>query len=134
MILVLDASAMVAYLRDEDGAEIVESALLDDEAVAYAHRINVIEVFYDFHRDGGETAAQTALEQLDALGVRVVDDLSTSLWQDAARLKSQWRRVSLADCFGVALTRQMQGEFVTADRHELEALANAQIANITFIR
>lgn len=134
MILVLDASAMVAFLRDESGAAVVESALLDDEAIAYAHRINVVEVFYDFHRSGGETAAQTALSQLENIGLRIVDDLGANLWQDAARLKSEWHRVSLADCFGVALTRQMNGEFLTADHHELDRLEAAQTANFTFIR
>lgn len=134
MILVLDASAMVAFLRDEIGAEVVESALLDAEAIAYAHRINVVEVFYDFHRGGGDKAARAALERLDTFDLQIVDDLNADLWQDAARLKSEWRRVSLADCFGVALTRQMKGEFLTSDRGELEKLEKAQITNIKFIR
>ena len=134
MTIILDASAMVALLDAEPGGDIVKAALLEDEARAYAHVLNVTEVFYDYHRSYGEPGAQAALTNLIASGINIVSDMSPELWQSAARLKSIWRRVSLADCFGVALSQQLNGEFLTADRHELEALDNNGVAFFTFIR
>jgi PIN domain nuclease of toxin-antitoxin system len=45
MTVVLDACAIIAFLRDEEGPEVVESALLEDACVA--HTINLCEVYKD---------------------------------------------------------------------------------------
>lgn len=124
---------MLAFLEDEDGAAIVEAAMLEDGAEVYAHAVNMMEVFYNYHRRG-ETEAQRALATLAAAGVQTVNDLSPELWQAAGRLKSQWVRVSVADCFGLALSQRMAGEFLTSDRHELEPIEASGSVNITFIR
>lgn len=174
MIVVLDTSAMMALLLNRPGAQVVEAALFDDEATAYAHRWNVAEVFYNMHRRGamarylanhpearvvgdpgkpdmtgidvlnpdvfdvqaGLQRARLAMVRLGQVGVQFVETMDAPLWEDAARLKSQFRRVALADCFGLALARRLDAEFLTADRHELEALSNAsaRVANILFIR
>lgn len=86
-----------------------------------------------FDEAAGDVAADLALENLQNAGVRVIES-DANLWRDAAKLKSRFRRVSLADCFGVALARRFDAEFVTADRHELEALEAAGVADFTFIR
>jgi hypothetical protein len=162
----------MALLLQRPGGEVVQAAIFDYEAVAYAHRINLVEVFYNMHQRGamaaylarhpqaripgdpgkpdmtgidvfdptifnphdGERDAQIAMETLANTGIHFVETMDANLWQDAARLKSQFRRVSLADCFGVALARRLDAEFLTSDRHELEALEAAGIANFTFIR
>ena len=172
MNLVLDASAAEAVLFSNSGAEIVEAALLEDEANAYIHLQNLLEIFYVAHRRGaladflkrhparqnvsepdkpdlqgldfldptifdenaGNQVANQVRPRLEQAGVRVIEAMDTELWQDAARLKSRFRRVSLADCFGVALARRLNAEFLTSDRHELEALNAANIANFIFIR
>lgn len=53
MIFVLDACAMIAFLRDEPGSDVVAEALLDPGSKCYAHALNRCEVFYDFHRASG---------------------------------------------------------------------------------
>jgi hypothetical protein len=50
VLFVLDASAMIAYLRDEPGAGRVSEALLDPDGQCIAHVLNLCEVFYDFQR------------------------------------------------------------------------------------
>ncbi len=47
MICVLDSNVMIAYLRDEEGAEVVEGLLLDPSSSFFAHGINLCEVYYD---------------------------------------------------------------------------------------
>lgn len=69
MIHVLDASAMIAFLRDERGADVVAEALLDPDSRCYAHALNLCEVFYDFHRAAGPQEAAQALADLARLGV-----------------------------------------------------------------
>lgn len=55
-------------------------------------------------------------------------------WEDAAWIKADYRRVSLADCFGLALARRMRGSFVTTDHHEMEPIKAAGICPVGFIR
>ncbi len=134
MNYVLDASALIAFLRDEQGAEVVEALLLDPENDCFAHALNLCEVFYGFHRDAGEVAAQTAIGSLRAAGVIPRADLDDAFWQEAGRLKSTFRRVSLADCLCIALARRQGAELVTSDHHEFDALAPLGLCTIRFIR
>ena len=45
MKLVLDASAVVAYVRDEPGAKFVESLLARESTEATIHAVNHLEVY-----------------------------------------------------------------------------------------
>ena len=134
MILVLDASAMIAFLRDELGAEAVAEALLDPDSQCYAHALNLCEVFYDFHRAGGRVEALDAVADLSRLGVIQDATLTPGIWQQAGSLKAIHRRVSLADCFAIALAQKLGAALITADHHELDALADQAVCEIRFIR
>lgn len=61
MIYVLDACAMIAYLRKEPGSSVVLQALVDTESLCLAHALNLCEVFYDFHRRSDEGVATSAI-------------------------------------------------------------------------
>ena len=53
---VLDACAVVALVKDEDGADIVEDILEDvdaGKAEAYMNKLNLFEVFYGIRRAEG---------------------------------------------------------------------------------
>ncbi len=172
MVLVLDASAMLALLLLRPEASVVAAALSDGEATVYAHAANACEVFYQVHRRGalakwlsqnphaqnptqpdkpnleavnffdasvfdsgaGDVAAAQALGTLEAVGVQIVGAMDAALWQDVARLKSQFRRVALPDCYGVALARRLDAHFVTGDRGELEALEAAGTCDFLWIK
>lgn len=134
MIYVLDACAMIAYLRGEPGADVVEQSLLDTNGQCVAHAMNLCEVFYNFHRAGGESAAKNAVADLISLGVIERDDLSQSFWMAVGELKAVRKKISLADCCAVILTLRVGGTLLTSDHHELDALAADAVCPITFIR
>lgn len=134
MTFVLDASAMIAYLRDEAGAGVVAEALLDSESRCYAHALNLCEVFYDFHRASGEADALQAIADLREVGVLEDSNAAAAVWQAAGTLKANLRRVSLADCFALELAERLRATILTADHHEFDALAVQTGYRITFIR
>jgi PIN domain nuclease of toxin-antitoxin system len=134
MNYILDGSALVAYLRDEAGAEIVERLLLDTQNPCFAHAINLCEVFYDYHRTSGEADAQSAVARLLTASVLLRDDMDTALWQQAGRHKADYRRISIADCFCIALAQRLNGEVVTCDHHEFDAIVPLNLCPIQFIR
>lgn len=133
MIYVLDACAMIAWLRNESGADVVDRAIREQSAQCLAHAINLCEVFYDAFRRGGEANAQSVMTDLQAVGVIERNDFDQPFWQEVGRLKAL-HKVSLADCCAIVLTNRSGGTLLTSDHHELDPVAAAGICPITFIR
>lgn len=132
MIQVMDASAQVAWIRREPGAEMVESLLIDPANSCLAHGVNVCEVYYGFWRAGGISAADAAVRDLYAAGIALREDLDTLFLQEAARIRAVYG-VPFADSFCVALARRVQGELVTADRKDFAPVASLGLCTVRFI-
>jgi len=111
----------------------VRTLLLDSRTICYAHSVNLCEVYYDTIRRRDVKSAKEAVESLFADGVIERQDMSRNFWQRVGDLKSKGR-VSIADCFGLALAQELSGEFVTADHHEFDPLVPLGIVPIKFIR
>lgn len=133
MIYVLDACAMIAFLRRENGEQIVANAIADTSSVCYAHAVNLCEVYYDFLRAHGEHDADTATAELINLGVIEQDDMDAAFWKHIGKLKVA-HRISLADCFVIALTLRLNATLLTSDHHEFDRLAATNVCTIQFIR
>lgn len=133
MNLVLDSSALIAYLRAEQGGTLVDKLIADRNNVALAHAVNLCEVYYDVTRLSGEPRAQAAIKALHDAGIVGRDDLDVSFWQDIGRYKANLRRISLADCFCLALATRAGAKIVTADC-EFEQVVNQDLCEVEFIR
>jgi PIN domain nuclease of toxin-antitoxin system len=108
---VLDASALVALLWEEPGAEAVESLL--GQAVVSA--VNWTEVLQRYHALGLDTTGKR--ESVEALGI-AVEGFSADDAAIAAELWAPTRRagLSLADRACLALARRLDLPAHTADR------------------
>jgi PIN domain nuclease of toxin-antitoxin system len=133
VIYVLDACAIIAYLRDEPGAEIVENFLSLEPPSCRIHAINLCEVYYDFLRVSGESVASSAVDQLRAAGVFICEDMDEAFWQQAGRYKVSFR-MSLADAFLASFAERFSAEVVTCDREEFEPVAKSGALKVNFIR
>ncbi|HLL88145.1 MAG TPA: PIN domain-containing protein [Tepidisphaeraceae bacterium] len=131
---VLDACAMIAYLRDEPGADMVEDLLTTPGDRCYAHAVNICEVFYDFVRIADRTTAGAAVRDLRRVGVVVRPDIGSTVWERVGELKGTLARIALADCFAVALAERLGADVVTSDHHEFDRLATAGVCRVRFIR
>jgi PIN domain nuclease of toxin-antitoxin system len=131
MSAVIDACALIAFLRDEPGAEAVQNLLVQE---CYVHALNLCEVYYDFWRVSNRQAAESAVTDLLSLGIEERNDMDSEFWREAGRLKAVRRRVSLADCCALALAKRLGASLVSADRHEFEPLLAAGICPIELIR
>jgi PIN domain nuclease of toxin-antitoxin system len=125
MSAVIDASALIAFLRDEPGAEAVE-IILGLPQTCYAHALNLCEVYYDFWRASNQNAAEAAITDLMGIGIEERMDMDSDFWREVGRLKAVHRRVSLADCCALALARRLGASLVSADRHEFRASSRSR--------
>jgi ribonuclease VapC len=114
---VLDSFALIAYLRDEPGADKVED-LLRKAAARHAPlhmtEVNYAEVQYIIIRKNGLTGWKAAAASLVSLPI-TFHPVARELADIAARLKASYR-ISLADAFAAALAKTQNAELVTGDR------------------
>ena len=81
MSTVIDASALIAFLRDEPGADVVENVLSAPEK-CYAHALNLCEVYYDFFRASNQDAAEAAISDLLGLGIEDRTGMDSEFWRN----------------------------------------------------
>jgi len=133
-IYVFDACAVIALLDAEPGGEIVEALLEKDSHRCLLHVLNACEVFYHLYRRVGSKRAARLQAVLGNYGFELDDSLPGPLWRQAGQLKAIWRRVSLADCFALALAVRKKATLVTTDHHELDVIAQSGLCPFRFIR
>ncbi len=113
---VLDSWALIAFFEDEPAAEAVEKIL--EQAAAEKHKllmsvVNWGEIYYNTRREVSEAAAEQKLKEITAMPVEIVG-ADLQLTKLAAIYKATCK-MSYADCFGAALARMRNAEFVTGD-------------------
>ncbi len=113
---VLDSFALLAYLENEAGAELVGEILADaqqEECRVLFSLINYGECLYIVERERGLPAAQMLIGLIDQLPLVVVEPDRTHVFA-AAHLKAHYP-ISYADAFAVALAQQSQATLLTGD-------------------
>ena len=131
--VVLDACSLIAYLRLEDGAQVVAEALADPDVRCLAHKINLLEVYYDVVRQKGKATAQQALTIFRLDGVETRADFQWSFLQNVGDLKAK-EKLSLADCFGFVLAHRENALLMTSDHNEFDRILERYPHSILFIR
>jgi len=107
---VLDASAVLAWLQNERGADEVDS-LLAEAAISTVNWSEVLQKVVQRGRAAPETCAL-----LEALGVQVIA-LTAGEAMFAANLWLQAPSLSLGGRCCLALSRRLEAPAVTADQH-----------------
>jgi len=133
---ILDACALIAAIKHEEGAltiaKLYEEAARGD-ANLIMNKVNLLEVYYGFRRDHGKEYADVILKSvIDS--VVDISDISIAALIEAGRIKSAYRRMSLADSIALAETVIRSGYLVTADHHEMDILDKAGDVNFLWIR
>ncbi len=113
---VLDSFALIAYFRDEPGAETVEGLLVkatNQDNQLHMTDMNYAEVKYSILKKDGAKAWEEAGKALPGLPI---DFHSTTrmMADTAADFKSRFK-ISLADAFAAALAKEKKAELVTGD-------------------
>lgn len=126
---------MIAYLRGEPGADVVERALsANGGPPCVAHAINVCEVYYKFMRASGQDEARSAIEDLKNMRLAVTGILDQTFWMAVGEHKATITSLPLADCFVVALANRIDGQAMTADHPDFDPIAEQGICRVSFIR
>jgi len=113
---VLDSFALIAYFRDEPGAETMERLLVSasrkDNPVLMTD-VNYAEVKYSILKKDGAGSWEQAAKILPGLPIDFHCTTRT-LADTAADFKARFK-MSLADAFAAALAKEKKAELVTGD-------------------
>jgi predicted nucleic acid-binding protein len=113
---VLDSFALIAYFRDEPGAETVEQLLVTaskKDNPLHMTDVNYAEVKYSIVKKDGAHAWEEAAKILEGLPIEF-HSTTRSLADTAADFKTRFK-LSLADAFAAALAKEKKAELVTGD-------------------
>ncbi|MFN2322574.1 MAG: PIN domain-containing protein [Trueperaceae bacterium] len=123
MTTVLDASAVLALLGDEPGAERVAAAIVGGAAIG---AVNLTEVLTKLSDIGMPRAA--AEDALEGLGLEVVAfDADAARAAAALREPTRARGLSLGDRAAMALAAARGAQVLTADRAWVDAVPEIEV-------
>ena len=132
-VYVLDACALLAVIKAENGGQIVNNAYReaeDGKAKIIMNRVNLLEVYYGLINEFGTEIAGRILEQVTESIVRITDLNEESLIE-AGRIKSVYK-ISIADSIATAEASVSGGILLTADHHEMDKVEQSE-TNIKFM-
>ena len=131
--VVLDACALIAFLNDEPGADIV-ATLFESATSVEISVINLLEIAYDaVRRSGDPQSAHDVLNAAGQLPVKVHWKITAEVFQQAARTKANYR-ISLADAIALATAATLGAPLATSDHHEFDPLEEKAAARFIWIR
>jgi len=134
-IYVMDACALIAFLRDEPGADIVTNLLRDAQAgnvTIYMNRLNLLEVYYDAYRVEGKQKADAEQRLIQKLPMIINAELHDAIFLEAGRFKASYK-ISLADAVAVAEASALGAALITAD-HEFETIEQKETIVLLWVR
>ncbi|MGH7901796.1 MAG: type II toxin-antitoxin system VapC family toxin [Thermodesulfobacteriota bacterium] len=114
---VLDSFAVIAFLRDEEGADKIEQILREAERgkiKLYMHMINFGEVYYNVLKEDGETLANGIWAKVKNYPVNFLDDLSEGFLLSVTKFKGRYP-ISYADAFAAATSVEKEALLITGD-------------------
>ena len=134
---VVDASALVAYFKGDQGHDHVAALLMDERNNLAIHAVNLCEVYYGYLRSDGLEKANEAWERaVKLLGVLEI------LSEDFVKRVGRWKvkpglglsGLGLGDSFLAASAEEHAAILVTADHGDFDPVQQAGLIRIEFIR
>lgn len=113
-ICILDTSALLCFLRDEKGAEIIQNLLTSRDHELKMHKVNLGELYYSVLKKDGVERADQLYGMLFRYPIHFVEDLSDAFIMTAGRLKVKYS-LGFADSFAAATAMVEKATLVTKD-------------------
>ncbi|MCL2101190.1 MAG: type II toxin-antitoxin system VapC family toxin [Fibromonadales bacterium] len=121
---VLDACALLAFLKKEEGSEIVKNIINSNDDV-FLHGVNLLEVYYDLLREFGKDKADSICKEILEMPIKAIYNTSLFFIKTAGYFKANYR-ISLGDSFVLATAEVHSAIVVTSDGHELSVVESKE--------
>lgn len=129
---IIDASAVIAYLKEEAGHEKFAELLANEANVLQIHATNLCEVYYGYLRSDGMERAEEAWQRATQI-LGVIETLDAQFIKRIARWKVE-HSLGIADAFAAATAEENGCPLVTTDRNDFSAIETAAALQIIWLR
>lgn len=129
---VVDASALIAYFKDEPGHERFVELLADEENVLAIHIVNLCEVYYGYYRSDGPKRAGEAWSKAVSF-LQVLEKADQSFMKRVGRWKAT-RDIPLGDAFAAATAENDAVPLVTTDHTNFDPIYQSGTLQIVWLR
>jgi len=133
---VLDACALVAFIKQEPGFDIVRDIFIkasEGKAEISMNKLNLLEVHYGIQRVEGHAKTALVYEMILRLPILVNDCMRDDVFHEASRIKSSYR-MSLADAIALGEASTMDATLITSDHHEFDIVEANENIKFKWIR
>jgi predicted nucleic acid-binding protein len=132
-VYILDTSAIIAFIENEEGADTIEELLnqVDSEnATILVSFMTFMEVYYTSLKKSGKEKARQRLDQMDSLPILRVDS-TEAMGIIASKIKAKYR-LSVADAWIAALAKQRNAILVHKDPEFEQIESEIQVLKLPY--
>ncbi len=129
---IVDASALIAYFKEEAGHEKFRALLADEQNALAIHATNLCEVYYGYLRADGPDKAEEAWQKAAAI-LGIIEKLDAQFMKRVGRWKVDYN-LGLGDAFAAATAEDNACALVTTDRNDFSVIETAGALQIIWLR
>ena len=129
---IVDASALIAYFKSEEGHAKFADLLRDERNVLTMHTVNLCEVYYNYLRSDGLEKAEDAWAKANEI-LRILDTVDLQFMKRVARWKVD-HNLPLGDAFAAATAEENGCPLVTTDHNDFREVEEAGALQIVWLR
>jgi PIN domain nuclease of toxin-antitoxin system len=129
---VLDACAVLALIKEEQGMEIVKKVIESEEAILL-HSVTFLEIYYNIIKELGLECASLYYEQMLQTDIKIIYQITESTIKNAGYYKSKYK-ISLGDAFVLATAKEHNAKIISSDHHEFDIIEKLEQVHFLWIR
>ena len=128
----MDACAVLALIKEEQGADIVKNVVEDSDDV-FLHAVTFLEVYYNVIKEFGLNDANAFFRWITRTGIEIIYEITEETIKCAGYFKSKYK-ISLGDSFVLASAKLRGAKIISSDHHEFDAIQNQENIDFLWIR
>ncbi len=129
---IADASALIAYFKNEPGADIFAGLLGDEQNIFAIHSVNLCEVYYGYLRSDGPSIADEAWDRAEKI-LAMIERFDMQFMKRVGRWKVNCG-LGLADAFAAATAEEFACCLVTTDHAHFDPIDARKTIQVAWLR
>jgi predicted nucleic acid-binding protein len=129
---VLDACAVIALIKGEQGSDVVKKTIESDSEI-FLHAVTFLEVYYNVVKEFGTDKANTFFNWIVQIGIEIIYEITEETIKCAGYFKSKYK-ISLGDSFVLAVAKLNSAKIVSSDHHEFDTIQNQENIGFVWVR
>ena len=129
---VLDACAVLALIKDEQGATVVKDVMVSDAEI-FLHAVTLVEIYYNISKEFGINKADSFFDIITQTKIKIIYETTESTIKNAGYFKSKYK-ISLGDSFVLAIAKFHNAKIISSDHHEFDPIEKSENIDFLWIR